>query len=319
MKVLASLLLLVAEASPVIHAGGTVEPVGEERLIVAESAGRIARIHVVEGERVAKGQLIAEIAAEEAAARVAVAERQIEVLKAERALLLAGQRPEERRLARARWEAAEAARARAEGALARAEALAARGLSLAEDAREERLRQAEVAQAEARAAEAAYALAEAGPRAEELALLEARIGLAEAELAAAQAALAKTRIRSPLDGTILKLLLREGASWSRPIDPKPVASLGDLSSRYVRAEVDELDIARLRPGLRVEVRSDAFPEQRFSGVVERVGLRMGRRLLRSDDPVERRDARVLETLIRLEDGRELPIGLRVDVRIYPEP
>lgn len=209
MKVLASLLLLVAEASPVIHAGGTVEPVGEERLIVAESAGRIARIHVVEGERVAKGQLIAEIAAEEAAARVAVAERQIEVLKAERALLLAGQRPEERRLARARWEAAEAARARAEGALARAEALAARGL-LAEDAREERLRQAEVAQAEARAAEAAYALAEAGPRAEELALLEARIGLAEAELAAAQAALAKTRIRSPLDGTILKLLLREG-------------------------------------------------------------------------------------------------------------
>lgn len=317
MKVLASLLLLVAEAPPVIHAGGTVEPVGEERLIVAESAGRIARIHVAEGERVAKGQLIAEIAAEEAAARVAMAERQIEVLKAERALLLAGQRPEERRLARARWEAAEAARARAEGALARAEALAARGL-LAEDAREERLRQAEVAAAEARAAAAVYALAEAGPRAEELALLEARIGLAEAELAAAQAALAKTRIRSPLDGTILKLLLREGELVA-PLDPKPVASLGDLSVRYVRAEVDELDIARLRPGLRVEVRSDAFPEQRFSGVVEHVGLRMGRRLLRSDDPVERRDARVLETLIRLEDGRELPIGLRVDVRIYPEP
>lgn len=317
MKTLALFVLALSDPSPVIHAGGVVEPAGEERLIVAESAGRIARIHVAEGEQVRRGQLIAELAAEEAAARVAAAERQIAVLAAERALRLAGARPEERALARARWEAAEALARRAQDALRRGEALADRGL-LADDAREALLRQAEVASAEARAAEAALALAEAGPRPEELALLDARIEVAEAELEAARAALAKTRILSPIDGTVLKLLLREGELVA-PLDPKPVASLGDLARRYVRAEVDELDIARLRPGLRAEVRSESFPDRAFPGTVERIGLRMGRRLLRSDDPVERRDARVLEALIRLEDGRELPIGLRVDLRIYPEP
>ncbi|MDW8478704.1 MAG: efflux RND transporter periplasmic adaptor subunit [Xanthomonadales bacterium] len=301
-----------------IHAGGVVEPAGEERLIVvAESAGRIARIHVAEGDPVRKGQLIAEIAADDLKARVLAAERQIEVLQAERALLLAGARPEERALARARFEAAAALARRTESASRRAEALGSRGL-LAEDQRESLAREAEAAAAEARAAAAALALAEAGPRPEQLALLAARIRLAEAELEAARAALAKTRIESPLDGTVLRLLLREGELVA-PLDPKPVASLGDLSRRYVRAEVDELDVARLRAGLRAEVRSEAFPGRTYRGEVERVGLRMGRRLLRSDDPVERRDARVLEALIRLEEATELPIGLRVDVTIYPAP
>ncbi len=311
------LALMPAAAPPVIHAGGVVEPAGEERLIVAESAGRIARIHVREGERVSAGQLIAELAAEDAEARVLAAERQIEVLKAERRLLLAGSRPEARALARARHHAALAETRRAESALQRGAALAGRGL-LAEDALEELRRRAEVAQAEAEAAAAALALAEASARAEELAVLDARILLAEAELAAARAAHAKTRIRSPLDGTVLRLLLREGELVA-PLDPKPVATLGDLSRLYVRAEVDELDLARLTVGLRAELQSDAFPGRVFEGRVERIGLRMGRRLLRSDDPVERRDARVLETLIRLEDGTSLPIGLRMDVRIYPAP
>lgn len=307
--------LLLAEPVPVIHAGGSVEPLGEERLVVAETAGRIARIHVREGEAVRKGQLLAEIAGEELKARVLAVKRHIEVLKAERALLLAGRRPEERRLARARAKAAQAARERAEEALARGEALANRGL-LADDALAQLRSQAEVARAEAEAAEAALALAEAEARPEELAIIDARIGLAEAELAAARAALAKTKIRSPLDGVVLKLLLREGELVA-PLDPKPIASLGDLSGRMVRAEVDELDLSRLALGLRAEVRTEAFPGRIFVGTVERIGARMGRRLLRSDDPVERRDARVLEVLIRLDDGRELPIGMRVDVRIYP--
>ena len=39
---------------------------------------------------------------------------------------------------------------------------------------------------------------------------------------------------------------------------------------------------------------------------------LGRKNFRTDEPTERTDTKILETLIELQDGHELPIGLRVE-------
>ena len=47
----------------------------------------------------------------------------------------------------------------------------------------------------------------------------------------------------------------------------------------------------------------------------RVGQLLGKKNVRTDEPAERVDTKVLETLIELEPGRALPLGLRVDAFI----
>ena len=39
---------------------------------------------------------------------------------------------------------------------------------------------------------------------------------------------------------------------------------------------------------------------------------LGRKNVRTDDPAEKVDTKVLETLVELDEGTRLPIGLRVD-------
>jgi len=43
----------------------------------------------------------------------------------------------------------------------------------------------------------------------------------------------------------------------------------------------------------------------------RIGEMLGKKNVRTDEPTERVDQKVLETLVELEDGRDLPLGLRV--------
>jgi HlyD family secretion protein len=39
---------------------------------------------------------------------------------------------------------------------------------------------------------------------------------------------------------------------------------------------------------------------------------LGRKNVRTDEPTERVDTKILETLVELDPGTELPVGLRVD-------
>jgi len=44
----------------------------------------------------------------------------------------------------------------------------------------------------------------------------------------------------------------------------------------------------------------------------RIGQALGRKNIRTDEPTERVDKKILETLVELDPGQTLPIGLRVD-------
>jgi multidrug resistance efflux pump len=95
----------------------------------------------------------------------------------------------------------------------------------------------------------------------------------------------------------------------------PIVTIADRSAVRVRVDVDEVDVGKIALGQRAYATADAFHGLRFWGRVVRVGKILGRKNIHTDAPAERVDTQVLEVLVELEDGRELPIGLRVQTFI----
>lgn len=296
-----------------VNAGGVVEPDGEERLIIPQLTGRVERVLVDEGDVVETGQLLAELENAEQSAALAAAQAQVALRQAELERLRNGARAEEIRAVRAQRDEAVALQQQAQSGLARRQQVAERGLVSDELLEEARTKQA-TALAMRERSEAQLALLLAGTRAEDIAVGEAALAAAIAQEQRAQAELEKTRIRAPIDGIVLKRVLNAGETVTA-LSPEPLAAIGNMEQLRVRAEIDELDIARVQVGAAVTVRSDAFPGQQFEGQLVRLARRMGSRSIVSDDPTQRRAAKTLEALIELEPGAPLPVNLRVDVRI----
>jgi len=97
---------------------------------------------------------------------------------------------------------------------------------------------------------------------------------ADASIEVAQRQLEYMTLRAPFDGVIAEQQIEVG-EWSTPSPPviqvPSVIDVIDTSSIYVSAPMDEVDSARLKPGQSARVAVDAFPNQRFPGHVVRVG------------------------------------------------
>ncbi len=296
-----------------IAAGGLVEPISEERVIIPQISGRLAKVDIKEGDVVSAGQLIAEIENADLRADMAAAAAEVDLRQAELDRLRNGARVEEIAQAVAGLAAAESTEKLAAAGRARDEPLLQRKL-ISQARWDQAQAELDTAKAERERAAAALKLLRVGTRVEDIRAAEARLAAAMATRDRATAQFEKSQIRSPIDGIVLKRDLREGET-AVALSPVPLARIGDTSQLHVRADIDELDIARVRVGQTVDVRSDAFAGQSFPGKVIHVSQRMGRRNLSSGDPAEKQDAKILEALILLEGHPALPIGLRVDVFI----
>ena len=288
---------------------GLVEPKSESIRIGAQISGRLDRILVDEGDPVTRGQVIAEIANDDYRARVTSAEADLAARDADARRVKNGARVEERREAEAdaRQASADFDHAVADHARAR-ELFQEKVISRSEmDKAEQALR---VASARADSLKERHALVDADAREEDRARAGADVALARARVSEARALYDKTRVRSPIDGVVLRRHARIGESVSTQFD-SPIVTVADRSSVRVRMDVDEADVARIAVGQKAYITADAYGTRRFSGRVLRVGQILGRKNIRTDEPTERVDQKVLETLIELEDGHELPIGLRV--------
>ncbi len=135
-------------------------------------------------------------------------------------------------------------------------------------------------------------------------------------MAEAEARYEKTLIRSPINGVILRKHHRSGESVSNSSTvPDPIVTIGDNSMLRVRVDVDETEVAKVKVGQPAYVTADAFDKQKFAGHVIRVGKELGRKNVQTSEPTEKVDTKILETLIQLDPGVEIPIGLRVDAYI----
>ncbi|WBV44745.1 efflux RND transporter periplasmic adaptor subunit [Pseudoroseomonas cervicalis] len=285
------------EAAPGVGALGRVEPASRIRRIGAPggmNVTRLGRLLVEEGQRVAEGALLAELAdapqkeaqRQRAAAALAEAEARL-------ALVQAAARPEEITAQQARLAGlrAEAENARREASRARSLVPSGAGGQAEAERRRFAALRAEAAQAEAEAELARLQ----SPRPEDVAVARAQRDAASAELRAAEAELELARMRAPIAGTILTLYVRPGD----PVGNDGLLDMADLERMDVVADVYETDLPRLRLGQRAEVLVPGHPE-RLGATLREIGWQVRRTTQAGTDPVAAVDARTVPVRLTLD-------------------
>ncbi|GFN21770.1 efflux RND transporter periplasmic adaptor subunit [Thermanaeromonas sp. C210] len=217
---------------------GTIQG-AEEINVVALATGRIADVYVQVGDRVRKGDLIAELENDDIRARLDQARAGLEQVRAAREQLQAA-----REQAQAGLRQAEANAATAEANLERMKSLFEAG-AVSQQQLEQAQTAWEVSQAQVEAARASLKSVEA-----QLAGTEAQAASAEAGVRQAEVALENTYVRAPRDGVISARLLEPGEIAQGPI----VVLVAD-ERLEVAFQVTEQDIVYLKQGqeIRVEV------------------------------------------------------------------
>jgi HlyD family secretion protein len=308
-----------ATQSPSLVAGpGRVEPFSEDIKIGSELSGRLKSVNVEEGDAVRRGQVLAELENADYRAQVESARANVTARQAALRKIINGARLQERNEAWSSVGEAKAVMQNAQSELHRRQELFSAGV-VAREELERYAREADVATARYQAAVEQHSLVDDHAREEDRSLAQADLQLALAQLQEAQARYEKTFIRSPIEGTVLRKHHRSGESVSNSSTvPDPVLTIGDRQVLRVRVDVDETDVSKVQVGQKAYVTADAFGKQKFWGRVVRVGQQLGPKNVRTDEPTEKVDTKILETLVELDPGSRLPDGLRVDAFIVPQ-
>ena len=138
-----------------------------------------------------------------------------------------------------------------------------------------------VDQAKQRVAEARAALAHAESQLHQVAIKDAELSRAEARLKEAQADLAfaelqlqHTEVRTPIDGVVSKRSVEVGQVVQMG---QPLLAIVPLHEVWVLANFKETQVARIRPGMRAEIRVDGLPGRPFTGIVDSLSAGTGAR------------------------------------------
>ena len=116
-------------------------------------------------------------------------------------------------------------------------------------------------------------------------------------------------VRSPLDGVVVEIYARQGERFSN----FGIAKIVDMDQLRVRASVDELHLARMRPGAKVEITFKNDPVT-YSGKITRLPLAVTR-MVRSDADLGELATRLVEVEIAPDEGTHLPPYLGREARV----
>ena len=215
--------------------------------------GKLAQLAHDEGDQVKAGEVLASLDDEPYRNQVANAQAQVDSLRARLKLRETGNRPEEIAQARSLVREREATAVNAELAYKRAEELLATKAVSVQDRDNARASDDE-AEARLKSARDNLALLEAGFRVEDIAQAKADLAQAEAALATANLQAKDTVLIAPSDGVILIRAQEKGAILQAG---SAVFTLSLVNPVWVRAYVQEPDLGRIHPGMKVEIRTDA--------------------------------------------------------------
>ncbi|MGA2450495.1 MAG: efflux RND transporter periplasmic adaptor subunit [Polyangiaceae bacterium] len=294
---------------------GIVEPADREVKIAGQVPGRIAKILVREGDHVEMGVAIAELESSSERAALEAAEGDLESAKADLLRTSRGLRKEDVDSIVADTEGARARAALSRDELERTEKLAVGGAATPDELDRAR-RQADSDKRALESQEAKRRAALAGSRTEDIVQSRAKVLGSAARRDEAKAQLERLTIRAPIAGEILQLKFRAGEYYTPGGDA--IVIMGDTRVLRVRMDVDERDIARVALGANAFATASAFPGRRFAGKVVEIGKRIGRKNVRTDDPTERIDTKILEVVFQLDDRQGLVPGLRVVGYVEPQ-
>ncbi len=288
-------------------ATGTLESEAEVNLR-AEVPGRILRLLVDEGDRVARGQVVAELDPQETDSQVALARAELATARARLEEEQAGVTMLRERI-RTKIEETRATMERAAKDLERLKALHAEGAIARQ--------QLDLAQAEFDVAAAAHAAALADRdqvkvKEHQVGAAQAAVGQRAAQLRLAEVQRSRMSIRSPIAGLVTRRLANEGevvglGGGSMVTLGGPLFTLVDLDRLYVRATVDEFDARQVRLGQEVRVTLEALPGRTLRGRLYKISPAVSG---------ERQEARTFSVRVALEEGKEfVKPGMSADVEV----
>ena len=225
--------------------------------VSAKISGRVAEQAVRDGAQVAAGELLLVLDSPELQARVRQAEANLAAARAQLEKVRNGTRVEEVRQA-------ENAHAEAVAALTVAEQTFAR-IKRLHDARaissqnyDEAKSQLDMAREREKRARAAMDMAHAGARAEDEQAVDAQARLAEAKLAEVESMRADVQLRSPINGEVNKVLVRQGELVSAGY---PLVTLVDLNDVWAVVQLREEYLTHIRMGETFKARVPALGDR----------------------------------------------------------
>lgn len=243
-----------------VVATGKVEPITKVE-VKSKASGIVKKLLVDAGDRVKKGQLLAQLDKEEISAQVAQSRAG---LQAAEASLKSAQADFER------------AKVDAEGpdvpllkrAYERATGMAKEGV-VSTSALEDAQKNYEMALNKQNASKAQVTVLKA-----KIAQAEAQVAQDKANLEQLEEQLSYTDIMSPIDGVILSRNVEMGDAVSSILvlgsSATLVMTLGDTSEVYVKGKVDESDIGKVYLSQPARIKVESFKDKTFSGHVTKI-------------------------------------------------
>lgn len=242
---------------------GTIRPV-RTATIGSATDGRVSEFPIEVGQRVAAGQVLAQLLTVTIELQVKAAEAELRFREEALRELVNGARPEEIEQARARRDAAEARAQFADSRRNRAETLFAQGRVTTADERAEAVAVAREAAESFNELKAAYEMIVAGPRDEAIAQAQAQVAMQQAMVDQLHDRLRKHSVISRFDGYVAAEFTEVGA-WMKQGDP--VAEIVALDEIEVEAHVVEDQAVFVRTGDEVSVVVPSLADREFRGVV----------------------------------------------------
>ena len=246
----------------VVSASGEIKPKTYVN-IGANAFGKITKLYVREGDRVKRGQMLAQLENVQPAADMDATQASLEAARTDAVAAEAALNTSVADLNRAKSDAE-----RSDLDWSRAQGLYKDALISKSDYDMQKAAHqtavAGLAQAEARVAQA-KAQKESADR---------RIGQAGANLTHAADVLKKTTYQAPFDGVIMNLPVREGETVVIGIQNSPgstLMTLADMSVITAEVKVDETDIVNVQMGQPAQVTIDAIPKKSFKAIVTEIG------------------------------------------------
>jgi len=143
---------------------------------------------------------------------------------------------------------------------------------------------------------------------------ETRVAIARANLARVRADLVRARITSPVPALVVDIHARPGER----IGPEGLLELARIDRMYAITEVYETDVGRVRVGQRARAHSPALAAP-LSGRVEWIRPKVEKQDEMGTDPAARKDARIVEVKVLLDDAAAAApfTNLQVEVEIEP--
>lgn len=242
-----------------ISASGTVNPVTQVS-VGTQVSGQVKDLYVDFNSVVKAGQLIAQIDPETFEYRVRSAQADLDAARAQVLTAQANSSAGRAQVSKAQMDLEEAKRD-----AARKESLVAQQF-IAQSESDKARSVANIAGETLKGAQAQLAVTEA-----QIKSVQASVAQKESALAQARIDLERTKIRSPVNGIVIKRTIERGQTVAASLQaPELFVIAQNLSDMEVDASIDESDIGRVRAGQKATFTVDAFAGQTFEGEVRQV-------------------------------------------------